>query len=370
MRRLAIVLAVLCAMTPTDRAQAQFETRIKDIASVQGTRGNYLFGYGLVIGLNGTGDTLRSAPFTQQSLRSMLDRMGVNIRNIDARTRNIAAVMVTADLPSSSTPGSRIDVSVASMGDAMSLTGGTLLLTALQGADGEIYGAAQGAIAVSGFQAGGRNETVSQGVPTAGRIANGALVERASPAQFQQAESIVFELHNPDFNTAVQVADVINIMAKQRFRMPIARELDNRRVLVRLPAQMPASRIIAEVGNVRVTPDTSARVVIDERTGTIIVGRDVQITPVAVSHGSLNIRVTETPVVSQPAPFSDGRTVTNFESQVEVYQSGDAIGVVAGASLQSLVAGLNKMGLKPTGIIAVLQAIKTAGALQGELVVQ
>jgi flagellar P-ring protein precursor FlgI len=365
-----VLIAILFAVLQPVHAFAQFETRIKDIASVQGARGNHLFGYGLVIGLNGTGDTLRSAPFTQQSFQSMLDRMGVNIRNIDARTRNIAAVMVMAELPPSANPGSRLDVTVASMGDATSLAGGSLLLTALQGADGEIYGAAQGPIAVSGFQAGGRNETISQGVPTTGRIANGALVERASPAQLQQSESVVFELHNPDFNTAVQIADVINVMARQRFKLAIARELDNRRVLVRLPAQMPASRVIAEVGNVRVTPDTTARVVIDERTGTIIVGRDVQITPVAVSHGSLNIRVTETPVFSQPEPFSDGRTVTNTESQVQVYQEGDTIGVVAGASLQSLVAGLNRMGLKPTGIIAVLQAIKTAGALQGELVVQ
>lgn len=370
MRGFAVLIGLICFLMVSCRAEAQFEVRIKDIASVQGARGNYLFGYGLVIGLNGTGDTLRSAPFTQQSFRSLLDRMGVNIRNIDARTRNIAAVMVMAELPAAANPGSRIDVTVASMGDATSLSGGALLLTALQGADGEIYGAAQGPIVVSGYQANGRNESLAQGVPTSGRIANGALVERASPAQMQQSESIIFELHNPDFNTAVQVADVINIMAKQRYRTTIARELDNRRVLIRLPAQVPASRVIAEVGSVHVTPDTAARVVVDERTGTIIVGRDVQITPVAVSHGSLNIRVTETPVVSQPTPFSDGRTVTNTESQVEVSQEGDAMTIVAGASLQSLVAGLNRMGLKPTGIIAVLQAIKTAGALQGELVVQ
>jgi flagellar P-ring protein precursor FlgI len=369
MRKLS-ALAALAFVFLSVSASAQFETRIKDIATVQGTRGNHLFGYGLVVGLNGSGDTLRSAPFTQQSFQSMLDRMGVNIRNIDARTRNIAAVMVMAELPSSATPGSRIDVSVASLGDATSLGGGSLLLTALQGADGEIYAAAQGPIAVSGFQAGGRNETVSQGIPTSGRIANGALVERASPAKFDQTESVVFELLNPDFNTAVQVADVINVVAKQRFRAPVARELDNRRILVRLPAQVPASRMIAEIGNMRVTPDVSARVVIDEKTGTIIVGRDVQITPVAVSHGNLNIRVTETPVVSQPLPFADGRTVRDTETQVEVYQEGDKMGVIAGASLQSLVAGLNRMGLKPSGIIAVLQAIKTAGALQGELIVQ
>ena len=369
MRTVGLLAAMALILFPV-LAHGQFETRIKDIATVQGTRGNYLFGYGLVVGLNGSGDTLRSAPFTQQSFRSLLDRMGVNIRNIDARTRNIAAVMVMAELPSSSSPGSRIDVSVASLGDATSLAGGSLLLTALEGADGEIYAAAQGPIAVSGFQAGGRNETVSQGIPTSGRIANGALIERASPAKFDQTESVVFELINPDFNTAVEVADVINVMAQKRFRNTLARELDNRRVLVRLPGQVPASRLIAEIGNIRVTPDVAARVVIDEKTGTIIVGRDVQITPVAVSHGSISIRVTETPLVSQPAPFSEGRTVRDSQTEVEVYQEGDKMGVIAGASLQSLVAGLNRMGLKPSGIIAVLQAIKTAGALQGELVVQ
>lgn len=345
-------------------------TRIKDIVSVQGARGNHIFGYGLVIGLNGTGDSLRSAPFTQQSIQSMLDRMGVNIRTMNARTRNIAAVMVMGELPAFATPGARMDVTVASMGDATSLSGGSLLMTALQGADSEIYAVAQGPIAVSGFQAGGRNETLSQGVPTAGRIANGALVERASPAQLEQTGVVVVELRNPDYDTAVQVADAINAMARVRFSRPIARELDNRRIAVKVPPQMAVSRLIAEIGNERVRPDAPARVVIDERTGTIIVGKDVQVMPVAVSHGSLNIRVTEKPLVSQPAPFSQGRTVTGSESEVEVSQQGDSMGIVSGASLQALVGGLNQMGLKPTGIIAVLQAIKTAGALQAELVVQ
>ena len=351
-------------------AWAQFEARIKDIASLQSARGNHLFGYGLVIGLNGTGDTLRSAPFTQQSFQSMLDRMGVNIREMNARTRNIAAVMVMAELPPYTSSGGRIDVTVASMGDATSLSGGSLLMTALQGADGEIYAVAQGPIAVTGFQAGGRNETVSQGVPTAGRIPNGALIEKASPAQLDQSATIVLELRNPDFGTATQVADVINVIAQSRYRRPIARELDSRRVQVAVPPNVPASRLMAEIGNQTIVPDAPARVVIDERTGTIIVGRDVKITPVAVSHGSLNIKVTETPVISQPTPFSAGETVTTTESQVQVYQGGEKLGVVAGASLQTLVAGLNQMGLRPPGIIAVLQAIKTAGALQAELVVQ
>lgn len=348
----------------------EFEVRIKDVVSIQGARGNHLIGYGLVIGLNGTGDNLRSAPFTQQSFQSMLDRMGINIRGIDARTRNIAAVMVMAELPPSTSPGSKIDVTVASMGDATSLSGGSLLMTALQGADGSIYAVAQGPIVVSGFQAGGRNETVSQGVPTAGRIPGGGQVERGSPAQFEQTGTIVLELRNPDFDTAANIADAINEVAKSHDHAPIARELDNRRVSVKVPARVPASRLLAEIGNLRIRADTPARVVIDERTGTIIVGHEVQIMPVAVSHGSLNIRITEKPLVSQPTPFSNGRTVTDSDSSVDVYQGGESMGIVAGASLQTLVGGLNRMGLKPSGIIAVLQAIKTAGALQAELVVQ
>lgn len=368
LRHTSLIAAGLCLICPGP-APAQFETRIKDVATVQGTRGNHLFGYGLVVGLNGTGDSLRNAPFTQQSFQSMLDRMGVNIRSLDARTRNVAAVMVMGELPPFATPGGRIDVTVASMGDSTSLAGGSLLMTALQGADGEIYAVAQGPIAVSGFQAQGRNETVAQGVPTTGRIPNGALVERAAPGGLD-AGNVVLELRNPDFDTAVEIADVINVYARERYRAPIARERDNRSVYVRVPPNVAVSRLIAEIGNQRVTPDAPARVVIDERTGTIIVGRDVRITPVAVSHGSLNIRVSETPVVSQPAPFSNGRTVADTETRVQVYQEGDSMGVVAGASLHTLVSGLNEMGLKPSGIIAVLQAIKSAGALQAELVVQ
>ncbi|MDX2308822.1 MAG: flagellar basal body P-ring protein FlgI [Hyphomicrobium sp.] len=365
------MIAVVLAFGATGAvADGEIGTRVKDIVSLEGARGNHLFGYGLVIGLNGTGDSLRNAPFTQQSFQSMLDRMGVNIRSMDARTRNVAAVMVTAELPPFASVGARIDVSVASIGDAASLSGGSLLMTALQGADGEIYAVAQGAVAVSGFQAGGRNETVAQGVPTAGRIPNGALVERASPVRLDTPGSIVLELRNPDFDTAARITDVINELGMQRFRTPIARELDSRRIHIDIPRQLPASRLLVEIGHLRVRPDTPARVVVDERTGTIIIGQDVQIMPVAVSHGSLNIRVNEAPIVSQPNPFSAGRTVTNSETTVEVFQEGDSMGIVAGASLQALVAGLNQMGLKPSGIIAVLQAIKTAGALQAELVVQ
>lgn len=366
--RLAVAV-VLILLTPSP-ASAQFEARIKDLASIQGIRANHLIGYGLVVGLNGTGDSLRNAPFTEQSFQSMLDRMGVNIRSLQARTRNIAAVMVMAELPSFSTEGSRIDVTVASMGDASSLAGGSLLMTPLHGADEEIYAVAQGAIAVSGFHAAGRNEKVTEGVPTAGRIAEGALVERPAPGNLNQDGPIVLELRNPDFKTAVEVARVINGLGRQKYRGLMARERDNRRIYVTKPDMLTVPRLMAEIGDLVVTPDLPARVVIDERTGTIIIGRNVKIMPVAVSHGSISVRVSETPVVSQPAPFSDGKTATDTESEVDVWQAGSTLGLVAGPDLQTLVAGLNRMGLRPGGIIAVLQAIKSSGALQAELVVQ
>mgnify|MGYP001187789528 CR=1 FL=1 len=368
MRRLALTLSILPLATVASVAQNQ--VRVKDVATTIGVRTNYLIGYGLAMGLNGTGDSLRNAPFTQQSIQSMLDRLGLNVRSAQLRTRNIAAVIVTAELPAFASLGSRIDVTVASMGDATSLAGGNLLMTPLRGADETIYAVAQGAIAVSGFQVGGKSETVTQGVPTAGRIANGALVERELPAAIAVEGPLALELRNPDFKTAVHLADVINVYSKQRFGHFVARERDLRVVQLRKPASISTARFLAEIGELAVRPDVPARVVIDERAGTIIIGKDVQISTVAVSHGNLNIRVTETPRVSQPQPFSEGKTVVSSETQVDVNQSGGAVGVVQGTSLQMLVMGLNRMGLKPSGIIAVLQAIKTAGALHAELVVQ
>lgn len=345
-------------------------TRIKDVTSVVGVRPNHLVGYGLVIGLNGTGDGLRNSPFTQQSLQSMMERLGVNIRNAQLRSRNVAAVMITTELPPYSTSGSRIDITVSSMGDATSLSGGTLLMTPLRGGDEVIYAVAQGAVTVSGFQAGGRAESVTQGVPTSGRIANGALVERSAPGSFESKGPIALELRNPDFRTAVHIVDVINVYAKRRFGRKVAREQDLRLVQLETPSNISAARFMAEVGELIVSTDTPARVVIDERTGTIIIGKDVQIATVAVSHGSLNIRVTEAARVSQPQAFSEGKTVVTPDTQIDVNEAGGAIGVVRGSSLHDLVTGLNRMGLKPAGIIAVLQAIKSAGALQAELIVQ
>jgi flagellar P-ring protein precursor FlgI len=346
------------------------DTRIKDIVSIQGVRANQLVGYGLVIGLNGTGDSLRNSPFTEQSLQSMLDRMGINVRNAKARTRNVAAVIVTAELPAFIGKGSRVDVTVSSLGDATSLAGGSLILTPLIAADNQIYAVAQGPLAVSGYSSQGKAESVTQGVPTTGRIPNGGLIEREGPGRFADEKFLVLELRNPDFNTAVKVADAINAYTQQRYGVKVAREEDLRSITLQRPFYVGATRFMAEVGELLVRPDAPARVVIDERTGTIVIGKDVQISTVAVAHGNLTVRVTEQPKVSQPLPFSKGETVVTPDTLVAVDESGGNLAIVRGTNLNTLVGGLNRIGLKPNGIIAILQAIKSAGALQADLVVQ
>jgi len=345
-------------------------TRIKDIISIGGVRANQLVGYGLVIGLNGTGDSLRNSPFTEQSLESMLDRMGVSIRQAQAKTRNIAAVIVTAELPPFIGRGSRIDVTVSSLGDATSLVGGALIMTPLSGPDNRIYAVAQGPVTVSGFSVGGAAETVTQNVPTSARIPNGALVEREPPSRFGENPYMLLELRNPDFATAVRVADTINAYSQKRYGIRPALERDLRTVTLKKPRSVGAARFIAEIGSLPIRPDSPARVVVDERTGTIVIGNEVRISTVAVAHGNLTVRVTETPGVSQPLPFSEGETVVTPETQVTADQAGGKVAVVRGANLQMLVSGLNRMGLKPASIIAILQAIKSAGALQADLVVQ
>jgi len=364
------VIAAFAILSVLGASGAGAETRIKDITAVQGVRANQLVGYGLVVGLNGTGDSLRNAPFTAQSLQSMLDQMGVNIRNANARTRNVAAVLVTADLPAFAGSGSRMDVTVSSLGDATSLAGGSLVMTPLNGADSLVYAVAQGPVAVSGFGAQGRAESVSQNVPTTGRIPNGALVEREVAGSLDDEDTLVLELHNPDFSTAVHIADAINAYTGQKYGKRTAREQDLRSIVLQRPHNVGAARFLAEIGELKTLADGPARVVIDERTGTVVIGREVQIATVAVSHGSLTVRITEGAKVSQPEPFSDGETVVVPESFITVNQEGANLAIMGGTNLETLVRGLNMMGLKPTGIIAILQAIKSSGALQAELVVQ
>ncbi|MFN4168874.1 MAG: flagellar basal body P-ring protein FlgI [Pannonibacter phragmitetus] len=370
MRRIFLAVLVLAMGATGLVAPAGAMVRIKDIASLQGVRDNQLVGYGLVIGLQGSGDTLRNAPFTEQSLQSMLDSMGINVRDARLRTRNVAAVVVTADLPAFIGQGSRIDVSVSSLGDASSLAGGTLIATPLLGADGSVYAVAQGAVAVSGFSETGQAESLRQGIPTVGRIPNGGMIERNLPDRFANIPGLVLELSNPDFRTAVRVADAINRYTKTTYGVSSARERDHRSIDLTPPAKVSLTRFMAEIEGLMVQPDQSARVVIDERTGTVVIGRDVQISTVAVTHGNLTVRITEAPEVSQPQPFGNGETVVTPRTFIDAAENGGQLAIIGGTDLQTLVRGLNRIGLKPTGIIAILQTIKTAGALQAELVIQ
>jgi flagellar P-ring protein FlgI len=373
MRRAFLVFAswaVACGLACGVSGSAAASVRIKDIASLQGVRDNQLVGYGLVVGLQGSGDTLRNSTFTEQALQSMLDRMGINVRALALRTRNVAAVLVTAELPPFVRPGARIDVSVSSLGDATSLYGGTLILTSLTGVDGQTYAIAQGQVSVAGFAVEGQAETITQNVATAGHIPNGALIEREVPGGLADVGPLSLVLKNPDFNTAVQIADAINEFGMRRFGARVARERDLNSVSLEKPPRVGTTRFMAEIGELLVEPDAPARVVIDSRSGTIVIGQDVQVSTVAVTHGNLNVRIAETPEVSQPAPFSNGRTVVVPRTNIDTNQQGGHIGIVRGASLRELVAGLNRMGLKPMGIISILQAIKAAGALHADLVVQ
>ncbi|BBU61655.1 flagellar P-ring protein 2 [Methylosinus sp. C49] len=364
MRRL-VALALLVLMS----APALASVRLKDITFPRGAREYQLLGYGLVVGLQGTGDTLRNAPFTEQSVSSMLDRLGVNVRNSALRTRNLAAVMVTAALPPFVGWGSTIDVTVSAMGDATSLMGGTLLLTSLTGIDGNVYAIAQGPIAVSGFAVGGQNETLTHGVATVGRVPNGATIEREAPRPSSEDGALMLELRNPDFATAVRIVDAINHYSQAKYHQRIARERDNRTISL-TATRGGATRLLAEIGELRIEPSTPARVVIDERTGTVVIGQDVKISPVALTHGGLTVRINETPEVSQPAPFSNGRTTVTSQTRITATEEVGGVATLEGPTLRTLVRGLNQIGLKPTGIISILQAIKTAGALQADLVIQ
>ena len=349
-------------------AQAHGQVRIKDIADVEGVRDNQLVGYGLVVGLNGTGDRLDSAVFTRQSLIGMLERLGVNTRDQETKlqTKNVAAVMVTANLPAFARSGSRIDVSVSALGDAKDLTGGTLLVTPLLGADGEVYGVAQGTLATGAITARGQGASVTRGVPTSGRIANGATVEREVPFQFSPQNGIRLGLRNPDLTTARRMAEVIN-----RAIGGGARATDPRTVALTLSGRDPID-LLARIEDLRVTPDSPATVVIDEASGTIVMGAQVRISTVAIAQGNLTIRVTETPQVSQPGPFSNGQTVVTPQTNIQVdTQSDKRLGILqGGVTLRDLVASLNALGVGPRDMISILQSIKAAGALQADLVVR
>jgi len=367
------VMAITCLLTPWPSAAA---VRIKDIVSFEGVRDNLLVGYGLVVGLDGSGDSLRNSPFTEQSLVGMLERLGVNTRThqigsqtlSNIRTDNVAAVMVTATLPPYAAQGTRIDVNVSSLGDADSLRGGTLLVTPLVGADGEVYAVGQGPVMVAGFTAQGQGQTVTQNVPTSGRIPSGAIVEREIP--FSMAELVVLRLalRNPDFTTAKRIADRIN------------RQLGANAALANNPStvllNVPANRrrdivgLVTEIERLTVEPDQVARVVIDERSGIIVMGQNVRISTVAVAQGNLTVSITETPQVSQPNAFAQGgqtAVVPRTNIQVDDQSERRLAMIPEQVSLEELVRNLNALGVGPRDMISILQAIKAAGALQAEI---
>lgn len=359
----ALLLAISLPATPVEAASA----RIKDVVDVEGVRDNMLIGYGLVVGLNGTGDSLNNSPFTEQSLTGMLERMGVNTRGTNMRTKNVAAVMVTATLQAYAAQGTRIDVSVSAMGDSKSLLGGTLLVTPLMGADGEVYAVAQGPIAVSGFSAQGQGASVTRGVPTAGRISSGAIVEREIQFSLAELPVLRLSLRNPDFTTAQRVATAINI----QLRGNRAQATDPSSVLLNVPDARRGDVVglITEIEQLRITPDQVARVVVDEKSGVIVMGENVRISTVAIAQGNLTIRITETPQVSQPGPFSQGQTAVVPRTDIQVDdQSNNRLAVMnSGVTLQELVQSLNALGVGPRDMIAILQSIKAAGALQAEI---
>lgn len=362
---LAIIAALFIASMP-NTANAK-TTRIKDIVDFEGVRDNQLVGYGLVVGLNGTGDSLNNAPFTEQSLVSMLERLGVSTRGQNLNTGNVAAVMVTATLPPFTNQGAEIDITVSAFGDAESLRGGTLLVTPLLAADGEVYAVAQGPVAISGFTVEGQGGTVTQNIPTTGRVPNGGIVEREIDFKLEDLQQVRLSLLNPDFTTARRISQAINGFMST----DVSKAENSASVVLRRPQNFDGSIVdlITDIEQLPVQPDQVARVVIDERSGVIVMGSDVRISTVAIAQANLTVSITETPQVSQPNPFAEqGETVIVPRTDIEINSGDTNLALVeTGVTLQDLVTGLNRLGVAPGDIITILQAIKAAGALQAEI---
>ena len=366
LRALAFALLALAVGAP---APAHAE-RVKDLADVDGVRSNPLVGYGLVVGLDGTGDQTTQAPFTVQSLEAMLNKLGVTIpTNVNPQLKNVAAVAVHADLPPFIKPGQTIDVTVSSIGNAGSLRGGSLLMTPLKGADGQMYAIAQGSVIVGGLGISAKDGSrISINVPSAGRIPNGASVERDVPNAFAAGGDIQLNLHTPDFTTAARLASGINTA----LNAPVARAADAVSVSVKAPSD-PNERVafLSSIENIEINPgDAPARVIINSRTGTVVISSYVEVTPAAVAHGSLSVTIAERPKVSQPLPFSNGTTQVVDQSSIEVKETGGHMFVFqAGVSLDDIVRAVNQVGAAPGDLVAILEALKEAGALRAELVV-
>ena len=364
-RLIAGALTITMVLTPVVEAQAA-AARIKDIVDFEGVRENQLVGYGLVVGLNGTGDSLNNSPFTRQSLQSMLERLGVNTAGENVRTANVAAVMVTANLPPFATQGSRMDVSVSALGDSDSLQGGTLLVTPLLGADGEVYAIAQGPVSINGFKAEGDAATIISGVPTTGRISSGALIEREIDFHLGSQTSLRLALRNPDLTTARRIALAVNDF----IGAPTATPEDPATVRVTLPYGFNGNIVdlLTDIEQLMVETDQIAKIVIDENSGIIVMGKDVRVSSVAVAQSNLTVTIAENPNVVQPNPLSLGVTAVEPNTTLNANVSESALQVVnESVTLQELVDGLNALGISPRDLIAILQAIKATGALQAEI---
>lgn len=360
----ALALTLVWGLLFSPNAEA---SRIKELAQLEGVRANQLVGYGLVVGLNGTGDSA-STRFTVQSLVNMMERLGVTVNPALVKVDNVAAVIVTAELPAFARAGSTIDVSVASIGDADNLAGGTLLMTPLNAADGKVYAVAQGSLVVGSLAFGGKAATVQKNHPTSGRIPGGALIEREVPYVFGESDVLNYRLKNSDFTTVSRMRDAVN----EFFGSSLARSVDAGQMEIRIP-EMYRDNVVAFVSQVeqlKVTPDTLARIVVNERTGTIVMGEGVRISTVAVSHGNLNLVISESARVSQPLPFSEGETVVIPETRIDVLEeAGNLVVMEQGVSIGDVAAALNAIGATPRDLIAIFQAIKASGALYADLVV-
>ncbi|MEI4471379.1 flagellar basal body P-ring protein FlgI [Frigidibacter sp. MR17.24] len=358
---------MLTVLQPAPLAAAPI--RIKDLVEIDGVRGNDLVGYGLIVGLNGTGDGLRNAPFTEEIMASILERLGVNVAGEQFRPRNVAAVMVTAALPAFARAGGRIDVTVSAIGDATSLLGGTLVMTPLNAADGQIYAVAQGTVLAGGASAQGAAASVVQGVPTSGTIPAGARVEREVDFELSQLSRVRLALRDPDFTTADRIADEIN----REFGRGVAEMTDPGTVAMNISAAGSGSpaQVLSRVEGLTIEPETRARVVIDQRSGTIVMGADVRVSRVAVSQGNLTLRVEEAPIVVQPNPFAEGETVVVPRSAADVTEEpGIRMAEISDSnSLTDVVAGLNALGVSPRDMIDILKTIHAAGALHAEFIV-
>ena len=359
---------VMVSLFASTGVQAQ---RLKDLAGIAGVRSNQLLGYGLVVGLDGTGDQTSQTPFTLQTFRNMLREFGVQIpANVNPQLKNVAAVAVHAELPAFAKPGQTLDVTVSSLGNAKSLRGGTLLITPLKGMNGQIYAVAQGNLVVGGFGAEGADgSSITVNVPSVGRISSGATVERAAPDGFGRTDRIVLNLHRSDFTTARRVSERINDV----FGPEVAEALDATSIAVRAPlAAGQRTAFVSVLENIDVVPDTApARIIINSRTGTIVVGENVRVSPAAVTHGSLTVAITEDFDVSQPEALADGgATVVTPDTDIEITEEDGRMFVLpAGVSLQEIVTGINEVGAAPGDLMAILEALKQAGALQAELII-